>query len=402
MNIIPDLNDLDIQKRRHLWYIMSSITLILIISWLGILDTISFDYIDSSLVDAGLAYGTAKLLNSIISTIQSTSVGIMFANVTLGEALDPFNDLIEQYSSLMELSIGSLLIQKILLEIVSAKFFKILITFLGIGFISALLLKKIALAQVLSKIFLTFFFVRFALALVVLMNWIVGVSFIDEKIESQTLIIEKFPGEFESIQAQKAMAIGLQKEMEKEVEDLELKNSKILKEINSVEAEILIKSETVASLTEELDNKKSSLPIQDRLNPFTDNESLGDTEEKLSIARSELKSLTETRSVLKDSSEDISDEVEDAKNVIENGEYSFLGKITNGLSSIKSSFVDVSAQFQPSVLIDKFSEMTSAIISAMTVFILKTLILPLLFLFMITKTFRLIWNYDMGKLYFQK
>jgi hypothetical protein len=326
----------------------------------------------------------------------------MFANVTLGEALDPFNDLIERYSSLMELSIGSLLIQKILLEIVSAKFFKILITFLGIGFISALLLKKIVLAQVLSKIFLTFFFVRFALALVVLMNWIVGVSFIDEKIESQTLIIEKFPGEFESIQAQKAMAIGLQKEMEKEVEDLELKNSKILKEINSVEAEILIKSETVASLTEELDNKKSSLSIQDRLNPFTDNESLGDTEEKLSIARSELKSLTETRSALQDSSEDISDEVEDAKNVIENGEYSFLGKITNGLSSIKSSFVDVSAQFQPSVLIDKFSEMTSAIISAMTVFILKTLILPLLFLFMITKTFRLIWNYDMVKLYFQK
>ena len=103
------------------------------ISWLGILYSISHKDVDDSLINAGLAYGSAKPLNSIVSTIQSTEVGLMVADVTLGEAIDPINHLVERYSSLMELSLGSLLIQKLLLEIVYTKLVKFIITILGIS-----------------------------------------------------------------------------------------------------------------------------------------------------------------------------------------------------------------------------------------------------------------------------
>ena len=51
----------------------------------------------------------------------------MVASFGLGEALDPLNDLVEQYSTLMKYAIASLLVQKLLLTITSNIVFKLLL-----------------------------------------------------------------------------------------------------------------------------------------------------------------------------------------------------------------------------------------------------------------------------------
>ncbi|MFP4333339.1 MAG: hypothetical protein ACLFQJ_08560 [Campylobacterales bacterium] len=82
---------------------------------------LGFEKLDSSMGEAVAVFATAKLLNGIISMIQGS--GIDFGVVlSLGQILDPINDLVEFFSNVMLLAIISIGIQKILLQIVGYEF----------------------------------------------------------------------------------------------------------------------------------------------------------------------------------------------------------------------------------------------------------------------------------------
>ena len=131
----PTLQQSGLLKGRGRAVVMVVVLLLMLVSWLGVIDRASTDYIDSSLVQASVAFGAAKLLNALISMLQSAEVEVSMVvfsgSLGLGEMLDPFNDLVEDFSSLMKLSIGSLLVQKVLLGIVSDVFFKVVLTLSG-------------------------------------------------------------------------------------------------------------------------------------------------------------------------------------------------------------------------------------------------------------------------------
>ncbi len=75
---------------------------------------------------AMIAFGLAKGLNAIISLIQGTELSLtpvgIGLNFSIGEVLDPFNDMVERFSWVMLASTVSLGIQNILL-ILSSKLF---------------------------------------------------------------------------------------------------------------------------------------------------------------------------------------------------------------------------------------------------------------------------------------
>ena len=112
------------------------------ISWLGILDLFSYDYLNGSLMSALSSYTVSRTLNGIISVLQSSSLSVGIASVTVGELLDPVNDIVEKFSELLMLSISSIIIQKVLLSIVSSVFFKGLLTFSGLVMLASLAAKK--------------------------------------------------------------------------------------------------------------------------------------------------------------------------------------------------------------------------------------------------------------------
>jgi len=87
--------------------------------------------VDESFKQAIIVFGSAKALNGVISLAQGTEINLPFIVVAIGQILDPINDLVEQFSLIMLASLGSLGIQKILLNFVTNEIFNyILFTFI--------------------------------------------------------------------------------------------------------------------------------------------------------------------------------------------------------------------------------------------------------------------------------
>src|SRR5660397_82253 len=75
--------------------------------------------LDSSFKQALAVFATAKGLNAVISLVQGTEVGPPGVTISIGEILDPINDLVERFSWIMLASLTSLGIQKIMMNIVT-------------------------------------------------------------------------------------------------------------------------------------------------------------------------------------------------------------------------------------------------------------------------------------------
>lgn len=90
-------------------------------AWLGPLETTANRQIDAGLKRALVSFAVARTLNAIISVAQGTEVSLqplgVGVNLTIGQLLDPVNDVIEQFSSLMLVASVAFGIQKVLVGI---------------------------------------------------------------------------------------------------------------------------------------------------------------------------------------------------------------------------------------------------------------------------------------------
>ena len=94
---------------------------ILALSWASPLDAISTEQVDAGLKRALVTFATARMLNAVISVAQGTDVAIEPAGIGVkfapGEILDPINDLVEKFSTLMLFASIAFGIQKILITL---------------------------------------------------------------------------------------------------------------------------------------------------------------------------------------------------------------------------------------------------------------------------------------------
>ena len=110
--------DLQLAKRVILALIVAALVAC---SWLAPLESSANQYVDAGLKRALLSYATARALNAVISVAQGTEIAVQPAGVgvvfTPGQALDPVNDLIEQFANLMLSASVAFGVQKVLLTI---------------------------------------------------------------------------------------------------------------------------------------------------------------------------------------------------------------------------------------------------------------------------------------------
>ena len=163
------------------WFIVTTIMVLVFVSWQGKADDYSKTYINDSLQGAVVAYAGARTLNAGISVLQSTDVGVGFASITIGQSLDPINDLIEDFSSLLKWAIGSLLIQKILLNLISDLGFNLLVSGAGLWLIVDLIWPSRFSIQV-RKFVLSILVIRFALVAAVLCNSLVDQLYLEREL----------------------------------------------------------------------------------------------------------------------------------------------------------------------------------------------------------------------------
>ena len=105
--------------------------LLMTLSFTGHIDMIGEDYAEQGLKRTLVTYTIARGLNGMISVAQGTEVAVEPAGIGLvftpGEILDPVNDLIEQFSTVVLVSGASLGIQRILIEMTSWVWFSAIV-----------------------------------------------------------------------------------------------------------------------------------------------------------------------------------------------------------------------------------------------------------------------------------
>ena len=86
-------------------------------------------YLKDTTIKAATAYTMARGINALVSIIQDTEVSIVVADIAIGEALDPVNDIVEKFSNILMYSTVSLALQLFIFKLSKEIGFHYLILF---------------------------------------------------------------------------------------------------------------------------------------------------------------------------------------------------------------------------------------------------------------------------------
>lgn len=209
------------QKNKINKFIVLLVSVVLIIFSMFVnIDQKGESIVEDSLENAVKVFAVAKGLNAAISLAQGTEISPPGFTITIGEVLDPVNDLVEQFSWIMLASITSLGIQKILLNFVTGDVF----TFLVIGSIIVVNLwmflrfqNDTRLRNIFFKMTIVLIFLRFSIPLMSMLNSYMYETYVkqDYSIEKSQILIEKSTEEINSITND---TIDDKKEVEQQIE----------------------------------------------------------------------------------------------------------------------------------------------------------------------------------------
>ncbi len=137
----------------------------------GVADTLGRDYAATALERAFVTWAVARGLNAVISVAQGTEVALepggVGVNLTVGEVLDPVNDLIERFSSVMLVATSAIGLQNVLLRITGSSGFSILLGAAALGALAVIWVPSLAARERLRAFMLRFLLVAFLLRLAV-------------------------------------------------------------------------------------------------------------------------------------------------------------------------------------------------------------------------------------------
>lgn len=169
------------------------LTAIVLCAWLTLLDIPATERIDAGVKRALISFTSARALNAVISVAQGTEIAAqpMGVGVTLtpGQLLDPINDLVEQFSSLMLIASVALGTQKVLLLIGSYWPVSVLLTIVTLVW-SVLYWQEKLRPMWLSKILLLLLMVRFVIPIITLGSDMIFQHFLleDYQVNQQALV----------------------------------------------------------------------------------------------------------------------------------------------------------------------------------------------------------------------
>jgi len=129
---------------RYRTVIFSTIALALTaFSFHGALDSFARTQVVETTNESVSIYVISRGINALVSVLQTSEINVpLLASIQVGEMLDPVNDAVERLSSIVVWAIGSLFLQRILLEIASSPVFKWILFSIGLVTIATLLLME--------------------------------------------------------------------------------------------------------------------------------------------------------------------------------------------------------------------------------------------------------------------
>lgn len=191
--------------RKTLWTLLAVISAGAALS--GAVDAMSGELADKALKRALVTFAVARTLNGVISVAQGTEVAVEPAGIGVilgvGQILDPINDLIERFSSVMLVAASSIGLQILLLSISASWGLTALLVGASVGAIVALWSPPLARSRwgpLLLRIFLVMFFMRFAVPLLAIGSNVVFDVFLAGEQAAATQALEATQTEIERLE----------------------------------------------------------------------------------------------------------------------------------------------------------------------------------------------------------
>jgi hypothetical protein len=366
---------------RYLWLL--ALIGLPVLGWHGVLDQFSAERINSSISSAGLIYGTARGINALVSLLQGTELNVPFLTFSIGEVLDPVNDLIERFSEVILLALGSLALQKILLAVVSATMFNILLSVVAICTGLALLLNSPKLLSTLLRTFLIVAFFRFSLGLVVLANSWVDSTFLDKADQQRHLAMENFQGELREIDT-----LGQnQKEAEAHIREVQQSLFEHERIYGETKAELDILDRLIA-----VDDKNLKTLIQAAGGLCTTWDVLQRCPDKVKNAKIELDDKKKTRSALADELEALRGKLVDQRDEIACAEKRQRGENCKFWDRLPDTPNIALVQQKLNDLNTSVSDFAENTINLLVSLLLKTVAIPLVFIYLLLMIVRMNWK----------
>ena len=124
--------------------IVGAVSLVLIaVSFHGGLDEFAQEQVAETTNESIGIYVVSRAINALVSVLQTSQVNVpLLASAQVGQMLDPVNDAVERLSSIVVWAVGSLFVQRILLEVAASPVFKWILCSIGVVTIAALLLAE--------------------------------------------------------------------------------------------------------------------------------------------------------------------------------------------------------------------------------------------------------------------
>jgi hypothetical protein len=199
------------RSRKIVWTIIAVLVAALAAS--GFADSRSDTYADEAFKRALVTFAIARSLNGVISVAQGTEVAVepggVGVNFTVGQILDPINDLVEQFSSVMLVAASSLGLQNVLLGMTGWWGVTVVLVLAASGLIATTWWPggtKSATTTLVIRIFLVAAFLRFALPILIIGTHIVFNVFLENEHNAATAILEATSSEIEELSQQEFAA----------------------------------------------------------------------------------------------------------------------------------------------------------------------------------------------------
>lgn len=169
--------------------VLAVLLLIAIAAWMPKFDAPAMEQVDAGMKRALITFASARALNAAISLAQGTEVTLgVGAGVTLsvGEILDPVNDLVEAFSNFMLMATVAFGVQKMLLVIGQYEYVKVLTVMVLLGW-GAVYFSGKTPPRWLQRLLLIMLMVRFAIPAVT-----IGSDFVFERFMAESYHAEQF------------------------------------------------------------------------------------------------------------------------------------------------------------------------------------------------------------------
>ena len=381
--------------KRNAWILMLGVIILCIASWFNIVDFVAKDYIDDALVEAGVAFGVARGINALSSVLESTAVSFSIGlgtTVSLGEIISPLNDMVTDFSTVMKFAIGSLILQKVLIEIVGTTFFNVLITLTGGIAVASFVFGWIKYQLVIFKTFVTFVVLRYLVVLMALLSGVASQMFLEERLQQDLQALGQAQSSIENIEEQPKVSPKLKAKLQSDIDSRKEERMDLNEELSELSSILNDKSEKI----EELEAQYEALPASERFNPLSSSEdgdkiktALSETEQEYTVLEDRIEETEEKLAVL-DADLDI------LNKQIRGESTGFFDSVGNAVSAASEKFSQLKNKFSYENLKDGMSNAIDAMMSAIVSFLLRAVLLPLLFLYLVSRFFKVVWNVDLG------